>query len=157
MLLVVTRIFAVMVSSFPLVMTLGPLLKVVWVLRPASPLLKVAITSCLIVRPLVNRSIVVSLAALIISHFIADLATHLASTKLSLRLKSVVPVYANWSAIYERSVKQLYGICCFFTSGILDKTKSAGLHLLLVQAHHKIDYLATLVEYLDKLGFQGEE
>jgi hypothetical protein len=48
--------------------------------------------------------------ALVLAHFISHLASHLAPTELPLRLKSIVPVYANMSAVNQAPVEQVHSV-----------------------------------------------
>jgi hypothetical protein len=57
-----------------------------------------------------NWSVLVPHPALVLAHFISHLASHLAPTELPLRLKSIVPVYANMSAVNQAPVEQVHSV-----------------------------------------------
>ena len=93
----------------------------------------------------------------VLSDFIADLSSSPTSSKLPMRLKSIVPVNSDHSSIEDSSIQGLYGEGRLMARCILYEAKSAGLHLDAIKTHYKIYDLAAGGEKLQELALESEE
>lgn len=93
----------------------------------------------------------------VLPDFITDLATSSTSTKLSVWLKSIVPVNSNNAPVENRSIESVHSESCLSPRGILNKAEAAWLHLDTIQSHDQVDHLATCGEKLEQLTFEGEK
>ena len=74
-----------------------------------------------------------------------------------MRLKPIVPIHADDTAVQHSSIESVHCKSCLLSSRVLDKTEAARLHFDPVQSHYQIYYLAAGREEFEKLALQREE
>ena len=95
--------------------------------------------------------------AFILTVLVSYLSSGFASSKLTLRLKPVVPVNSDCATVNCRTVERVHSKPCFFSGCIFDEAESTGLHFDFVETHDQIDDLATLRKHLKQLRLECEK
>lgn len=94
---------------------------------------------------------------LFLAHFITDLTAGPTPTKLSLRLKTIIPINSQLSTVNHHLIQQINCLSCILTPCIFNEAKSALFFSQFIQAHDKIDNLAALTKNLNQLLLQSVE